>query len=105
MNRLWGNDSSISGFLYYNYHICLHIKINVDIFKLWIYIHGMKNAKTGQQTVPFSMRITLDSRDRLDRLAAILSEKLGDQVTRVQAFNVAIKEALERRQSDEKESS
>lgn len=43
-------------------------------------------------------RVSPESRDLLDHLVDLLSEHLGTRVSRAQAFNVAVKEAVERRE-------
>lgn len=49
------------------------------------------------KTLTMSLRVKPDEKNRLDELAKILGKQLGTEVTRVQAFNVAVKEAIERR--------
>lgn len=49
------------------------------------------------RTLTLSVRVKPEERDRLDELAKILGRQLGTEVTRAQAFNVAVKEALEKR--------
>lgn len=50
------------------------------------------------KTLTVSLRVKPEEKDRLDQLANILGVQLGTEVTRAQAFNVATKEALERRE-------
>lgn len=56
----------------------------------------MKHS-TSSKTLTLSVRIKPEERERLDELAKILGEQLGAEVTRAQAFNVAVKEAIEKR--------
>lgn len=51
------------------------------------------------KTVTLSIRVKPEDKARLDELAEILGKQLGTEVTRVQAFNVAVKEAIEKRKS------
>lgn len=54
---------------------------------------------SNSKTLTLSVRVKPEERDRLDELAKILGVQLGTEVTRVQAFNVAVKEALDRRKN------
>lgn len=70
-----------------------------------VILYSMKNEtiedKGGDpKTVTLGLRITPESRDRLDHLVDLLSEQLGDRVSRVQAFNVAVREAIKRREGE-----
>lgn len=56
----------------------------------------MKDEST-PKTETLSIRVKPEEKARLDELAKILSEQLGAEVTRSQAFSVALKEALQKR--------
>lgn len=56
------------------------------------------NKKT--KTLTLSVRIKPEERDRFDELTELLGKQLGTAVSRAQAFNVAIKEAIERRKNN-----
>lgn len=49
------------------------------------------------KSVVLSLRLKPESRNRLDDLVVILGNQFWTTVSRVQAFNVAVQEALERR--------
>lgn len=63
--------------------------------QIYYYVYMKENNAT--KTVTLSIRIKPEEKDRLDELAKILGERLGTEITRSQAFNVAVKEALEKR--------
>lgn len=50
------------------------------------------------KSVTLGLRVTPGDRDLLDHLVELISEQLGTRVSRVQAFNVAVKEAVRRRE-------
>lgn len=54
--------------------------------------------KRKSKTVTLGLRVTPENRDLLDRLVELISEQLGTRVSRVQAFNIAVKEAVRRRE-------
>lgn len=56
----------------------------------------MKQGKC--RTTTLSIRVKPEDKERLDGLAHALGGELGIEMTRPQAFGVAIREALERRQ-------
>lgn len=64
--------------------------------KLNNYIVYMKKPNEAK-TLTLSIRVKPEARDRLDELSKVLGQQLGMEVTRAQAFTVAMKEALEKR--------
>ena len=61
----------------------------------------MENTK--EKTLTLSVRIKPCEKDRLDELRGLLGNQLGTEVSRSQAFNVAVKEAIEKRREDGQE--
>ena len=61
----------------------------------------MENTK--EKTLTLSVRIKPCEKDRLDELRGLLGNQLGTEVSRAQAFNVAVKEAIEKRREDGQE--
>lgn len=46
------------------------------------------------KTIPVTVRLKPDEKKKLDLLAETLSEQLGVEITRTQAFNLAVREVL-----------